>query len=89
MIDAWGRLSIGTDVMGTVSSADRAAAKIAAADVRASVKSMRLNYGTILELAQEDGIEPSLPPGRRGARNCEEFWEHGPRVPVGGAGVTN
>lgn len=87
IVEAWGRLSLVDTALGAVSPADRTAVRTAAADIRASLRSLDNVLAHAGVVAGQARISPRSEDPFRSAANCAEIWRSGVvAIPTGPAG---
>jgi hypothetical protein len=77
IVRSWGRLGLADLTLGRVSPDDRAAARSAAADIRASLQGLDFGLADLAEQAAAIGVRASTHVPDRSAASCAEIWREG------------
>lgn len=75
LADGWQSLTIISPEAGRVGPGDRQEARVIAARMRSTLRSLRQMNRNIVLRAGELGIVPRLDPGLRMPRDCKQFWQ--------------
>jgi hypothetical protein len=77
--EEWGKFAVADAGNGDVSMGDRLAARVAAANIIAQLRGMRINSNNILKLGSQLGLKSRslTEPGYGPAKSCQAIWESG------------